>query len=254
MSTPALQTRRLTVRFGNFTAVDNVDFAVAPGARHALIGPNGAGKTTFTHALTGSVPPTAGSVLMAGADITALSQPRRVHQGLARTFQINQLFRAQSVLENVALAIFEREGKTRAFWRSAAADRRVMAEAREHLAFVNLVVFADTPVHRLAYGQQRMVEIAIALATRPRVLVLDEPAAGVPTTQSAAIFERLDALPRDLTIIFVEHDMNLVFRFAERITVLVGGRVLTEGTPAEISADERVRAVYLGRRGHDHAA
>jgi branched-chain amino acid transport system ATP-binding protein len=254
MTTPALQTRGLTVRFGNFTAVDAVDFAVAPGARHALIGPNGAGKTSFTQALTGSYRPAAGQVLMNGQDITALSQPRRVHQGLARTFQINQLFRTQSVLENVALAIFERERKTRAFWRSAVGDRQVMAEAREHLAFVNLVPFDDDPVHRLAYGQQRLVEIAIALAMKPRVLVLDEPAAGVPTTQSAAIFERLDALPRDLTIIFVEHDMNLVFRFAERITVLVGGKVLTEGSPAEISANERVREVYLGRRGHGHAA
>ncbi len=254
MTTPALQTRGLTVRFGHFTAVDNVDFAVAPGARHALIGPNGAGKTSFTHALTGSYRASAGQVLMGSENITALSQPHRVHKGLARTFQINQLFRAQSVLENVALAVFERERKTRAFWRSAAGDRRVMAEAREHLAFVNLAQFEAEPVHRLAYGQQRMVEIAIALAMKPRVLVLDEPAAGVPTTQSAAIFERLDALPRDLTIIFVEHDMNLVFRFAERITVLVGGRVLTEGTPAEISANEQVRAVYLGRRGHEHAA
>jgi branched-chain amino acid transport system ATP-binding protein len=254
MTTPALETSGLSVRFGAFTAVDGVDFAVMPGARHALIGPNGAGKTTFTNALAGSIRPTGGSVKMDGQDITALSQPGRVRQGLARTFQINQLFRAQTVLENVALAIFERERATRAFWRSAAGDRRVMEEARGHLAFVNLLPSADEPVHRLAYGRQRMLEIAIALATRPRVLILDEPAAGVPTTESAAIFERLDALPRALTIIFVEHDMNLVFRFAERITVLVGGRVLVEGRPAEISSDEQVRAVYLGRRGHDHAA
>ena len=252
--TPAIRTEGLTVRFGNYVAVDGVDFAMAPGARHALIGPNGAGKTSFVHALTGGVPVAAGRLELGGEDITGLPQARRVHRGLARTFQINQLFQAQTALENVALAVFEREGRTRAFWRSAAADRRVLDEARTHLGFVNLAELAGEPVHRLAYGQQRMVEIAIGLATRPRVLILDEPAAGVPTTQSAAIFERLEALPRDVAILFVEHDMNLVFRFAERITVLVGGRVLTEGTPGEISADDQVRAIYLGRRGHGHAA
>jgi len=249
MSVPGLQTSGVVVKFGNFTAVDGVDFAVAPGARHALIGPNGAGKTTFVHVLTGSIAPTRGTVALHGADVTALPERLRVRRGLARTYQINKLFAARTVLENVALAIFEREGKTRSFWSSAAGDRPVMAEAREHLAFVNLLPDADLPVHLLAYGQQRMVEIAIALATRPRVLVLDEPAAGVPAAQSEAIFERMQALPKALTIVFIEHDMNLVFRFAERITVLVGGRVLTEGTPAEISADPRVRAVYLGRRG-----
>ena len=253
MTPPALQTRGLEVKFGNFTAVGGVDLAVAPGARHALIGPNGAGKTTFVHSLTGSVRPTAGSVLVGGEDFTHLPQAHRVRRGLSRTFQINQLFRSQTVQQNVALAIFERDRKSAAFWRSAAADRRVADEARTHLDFVNLLPFAATPVHSLAYGQQRMIEIAIALATRPRVLILDEPAAGVPAQQSEAIFERMQALPRDLTILFVEHDMNLVFRFAERITVLVGGRVLTEGTPDEIRADERVRTVYLGRRGH-HAA
>ena len=251
---PALQTKGLSVSFGQFTAVDDVNFSVAPGARHALIGPNGAGKTTFAHTLTGRVRPTGGSVLVAGEDVTAMPEQKRVRRGLARTFQINQLFRSQSALENVALAVFERERKTRSFWSSAAGDRRVMDEARAHLAFVNLSKFTDVPVARLAYGQQRMVEIAIALATSPRVLILDEPAAGVPTTESEVIFERMEALPDDMTIIFVEHDMNLVFRFAQRITVLVSGRVLTEGTPNEIRTDERVRAVYLGRRGHHGTA
>ena len=252
--TAALQSRGLDVRFKSFVAVGGVDLSVMPGARHALIGPNGAGKTTLVHALTGAVRPTGGTVSLAGRDITSLSQPGRVRAGLSRTFQINQLFRAEPALANVALAVFERERATRAFWRSAAGNRRVLDEAREHLRFVNMADAADTPVSLLPYGRQRMVEIAVALATRPRVLILDEPAAGVPTTESTLIFERLDALPRDLTIIFVEHDMNLVFRFAERITVLVGGRVLTEGTPREIAADERVREVYLGRRGHAHAA
>ena len=230
-----------------------MDLSISPGARHALIGPNGAGKTTLTNLLTGSLRPTEGTVLVDGQDYTGLTQAQRVRRGVSRTYQINQLFRSQTVQQNVALAIFERDRATAAFWRSAAGDRRVAAEARQHLAFVNLLPFADAPVHSLAYGQQRMIEIAIALATRPRVLILDEPAAGVPSQQSEAILERMRALPRELTIVFVEHDMGLVFRFAERITVLVGGRVLTEGTPDEIRGDERVRTVYLGRRGH-HAA
>jgi branched-chain amino acid transport system ATP-binding protein len=253
MSTPVLQTRDLTVAFGGFAAVSGVDLAIAPGARHALIGPNGAGKTTLVHALTGSIAPTRGTIAVGGEDFTTLSESHRVRRGLARTYQISQLFRALSARDNVVLAIFEREGKTRSFWSSAARDKAAIEEAESHLAFANLADVADTPAHLLPYGQQRLMEIAIALATRPRVLLLDEPAAGVPSAHSQAIFERIHALPKDLTVLFVEHDMKLVFRFAERITVLVGGRVLTEGTPAEISADPRVREVYLGRRA-SHAA
>lgn len=252
--TPAIETDGLTLRYGHFTAVGDVSLRVEAGARHALIGPNGAGKTSLVHALTGNVPATAGRIRVVGQDVTALSQAERVRRGLARTFQINQLFRGLTVMENVSLAILERERKTRRFWRSFAADRAVAEEAREHLAFAHLQDLADRPVRSLPYGSQRLVEIAIALATRPRVLVLDEPAAGVPAAQSESIFERINALPRDLTLLFVEHDMGLVFRFAERITVLVGGRIMTEGTPAEIQADDRVREVYLGRRGHHGAA
>jgi branched-chain amino acid transport system ATP-binding protein len=154
----------------------------------------------------------------------------------------------------VALAIFEREGKTRSFWTSARRDSAVMDEAEQHLAFANLTQDAGKPVHLLPYGSQRLMEIALALATRPRVLLLDEPAAGVPAAHSEAVFERIQALPRDLAILFVEHDMGIVFRFAERITVLVGGRVLTDGTPSEISADARVREVYLGRKARHAVA
>jgi branched-chain amino acid transport system ATP-binding protein len=250
----AVETDGLTVRFGHFTAVGDVSLAIAAGARHALIGPNGAGKTTLVHALTGGIAASAGRIRIAGRDVTSMRESARVRLGLARTYQINQLFRGLTVLENVALAIFEREQKTRAFWRRAARDSAVTDEARAHLGFVNLADDAARPVHALPYGKQRLLEIAVALATQPRVLVLDEPAAGVPAAQSEAIFERIHALPRDLTLLFVEHDMNLVFRFAERITVLVAGRVLTEGTPAEISANEKVREVYLGRRGHHAAA
>jgi branched-chain amino acid transport system ATP-binding protein len=254
MTAPALETHGLTVRFGGFTAVDNVDLAIAPGARHALIGPNGAGKTTLVHALTGSITPTAGRVSVLGEDVTGLPERKRVNRGLVRTYQITQLFRGLSARDNVALAIFEREGKTRSFWSSARADSAVMDEAEQHLAFANLKDDADKPVHLLPYGSQRLMEIAIALATRPRVLLLDEPAAGVPAARSEAVFERIETLPNDLTILFVEHDMNLVFRFAQRITVMVGGRVLTEGAPAEISANEQVRAVYLGRKSRHAAA
>jgi branched-chain amino acid transport system ATP-binding protein len=252
--TPALEASGVGVRFGDFTALDQVDLAIAPGARHALIGPNGAGKTTLVGVLTGALRPTSGQVRLDGTDITRLPQRHRVRRGLARTNQLNQLFRGLTALDNVALAIFERDGKTKAFWRSAAADHGVLDEARVHLDFVNLAAQAATPVHLLPYGQQRLLEIAIALATRPRILVLDEPAAGVPAADSEAVFARLEALPSDLTIIFVEHDMGLVFRFARRITVLVAGRVLTEGTPAEISGDPRVREIYLGRRDHHAAA
>ena len=175
-------------------------------------------------------------------------------KGLARTFQISQLFLGLTALENVLLAVLERDGKASAFWRSVAHDKHSMGEARQYLAFVNLLSVADRQVQTLPYGSQRLIEIAIALATRPRILVLDEPAAGVPNAESEAIFERIRALPGDLTFLFIEHDMRLVFRFSDRITVLVGGRVLTDGTPQEIMDDPRVREIYLGRRGHHVAA
>jgi len=250
----ALRTDGLTVRFGGFTAVNNVSLSITAGSRHALIGPNGAGKTTLVHTLTGGIRPSSGRVLLDGGDISDSSEYQRVRRGLARTYQINQLFAGLSVVDNVALAINERERKSAVFWRRAARDSAVADEARSHLGFVNLADHAHRLVRELPYGAQRLLEIAIALATRPRVLVLDEPAAGVPAMQSEAIFERLSALPHDLTLVFVEHDMNLVFRFAERITVLAAGEVLAEGAPAEISADPNVRAAYLGRRGHHAAA
>ncbi|MET4245360.1 ABC transporter ATP-binding protein [Bradyrhizobium sp. RT10b] len=245
----AIETRDLSIRFGHFAAVSGVSLAIAAGSRHALIGPNGAGKTTLVHALTGGVAASSGMILISGDDVTRLGESARVRRGLSRTYQINQLFRGLSVLDNVVLAVLERKQLTRVFWRRAAHDNATIEEAREHLAFVNLIAHADRPVHELPYGLQRLLEIAVALAAGPRILVLDEPAAGVPAAQSEAIFERIHALPRDLTLLFVEHDMNLVFRFADRITVLVEGRIITEGTPAEISGNERVREVYLGRRG-----
>jgi branched-chain amino acid transport system ATP-binding protein len=252
--TAALSTSGLQVRFGRFKAVDGVSLAVEAGARHALIGPNGAGKTTLVHALTGSIAPSEGSIRLDGQDVTRLSERGRVRKGLARTFQINQLFRGLTVLENVVLAVLERQGKASRMWRSAHRDRIAVEEARQHLSLVNLLPVADREVRSLPYGSQRLLEIAIALATRPRILVLDEPAAGVPAAESEAIFERIRALPGDLTVLFIEHDMGLVFRFAERVTVLVAGRILTEGTPREVSRDVRVQDVYLGRGARAHAA
>lgn len=251
--TAALSTKGLSVHFGAFRAVDGVDLVVRPGARHALIGPNGAGKTTLVHALTGSVAATRGAVAIFGEEVTGRAEKDRVRRGLARTFQINQLFRGLSVLDNVLLAVMERERKTAVFWRPAARDKTVYDEARAHLAFVNLLPQAGRIVRDLPYGSQRLLEIAIALATRPRILILDEPAAGVPASESHAIFERIHALPQDLTLLFIEHDMGLVFRFAERISVMVAGRILLEGAPAEISGNETVKEIYLGRRA-GHAA
>lgn len=254
MTTYAIDTNQLTLSFGNFVAVNNVTLQIPAGARHAIIGPNGAGKTSFVQALTGTVAATGGSVSICGVDVTRMSQAERVHQGLARTYQINQLFVGLTVLENVLMALIERERKAAVFWRPLSSQKQAIEEAHELLKFVQLEAHADATVASLPYGMRRLIEIAIALATRPRVLILDEPAAGVPTTQSEQIFERISALPKDVTLLFIEHDMNLVFRFAERISVLVAGQILTEGTPAEISADERVREVYLGRRGHHVAA
>ena len=254
MADTAFETNLLTLRYGNFTALDQVSLKVPIGARHAIIGPNGAGKTSFVSALTGSAKATSGHIILNGQDVTRQSQSQRVRRGMARTFQINQLFTGLTVLENIQMALIERDAISHVFWGPIGSRKRLEEEARELLTLVQLETHERSPVASLAYGQRRLVEIAIALATRPRVLVLDEPAAGVPAAQSELIFERISALPKDMTLVFIEHDMNLVFRFAERITVLVSGRVMTEGTPAEIRADERVREVYLGRqRQHDHA-
>ncbi|CAM5219544.1 ABC-type branched-subunit amino acid transport system ATPase component OS=Castellaniella defragrans OX=75697 GN=HNR28_001879 PE=4 SV=1 [Castellaniella defragrans] len=242
----AIETHELTLKFGQFTAVDGVSLIVREGARHAIIGPNGAGKSSLVAALTGALPATSGQVRIHGTDVSRLSQTQRVHAGLARTFQINQLFTGLSVVDNIRLALFERDRTSRVFWRSAATYSATTEEAHALLDLVDMKPLADRPIASLAYGQQRLVEIAIALAVRPRVLILDEPAAGVPSTQSQLIFERISALPKEVTLIFIEHDMNLVFRFAERISVLVSGQLLTEGTPDEIRSDALVRRVYLG--------
>ena len=242
----ALETQKLCKSFGALTVAENIDFRLEPGARHALIGPNGAGKTTFVNMLTGRIPPSSGRILLGGQDITKTGQAARVRLGLGRTFQITTLFRDLPVLDNVALGIAERDGVARRMWKPASRHGEIKDEAMQVLGTLGLADDARTPVQDLPYGRQRLVEIAIALGLKPKVLLLDEPAAGVPRQDSGRILEVLAALPSDIAILIIEHDMDLVFRFAQRITVLVQGQVLVEGTPQEIAADARVRSVYLG--------
>jgi branched-chain amino acid transport system ATP-binding protein len=244
--TAALEIKNLNKSFGALPVARDIALALPKGARHALIGPNGAGKTTLVNLITGVLRPSAGQILVDGDDITALPQAARTRRGIARTFQINQLFRGLTVLENVYLAVAERRRASHRVWRPAGAEREVIDEALDQLEALRLADDALRPVRELPYGRQRLVEIAIALAQRPRILLLDEPAAGVPSSESHLILDAVGALDPDIAILIIEHDMEVVFRFASRITVLVAGAVLTEGPPQEIRADERVRAVYLG--------
>lgn len=243
-----LTTARLCKNFGGLVVADAIDFRIDEGARHALIGPNGAGKTTFVNLASGALRPSSGAIMLAGEDITDLTQAERVKRGLVRTFQINALFRRLSVLENVTLAIAERLGIAGDFVRPAGHHRAAIDEAYALLEQLGLADEALKPVSDLAYGRQRMTEIAIALGLKPKVLLLDEPAAGVPTGEVATIIEIIERLPTDIAVLLIEHDMDLVFRIAGHITVLVSGRVLIEGTPEVIAADPKVRQVYLGER------
>jgi branched-chain amino acid transport system ATP-binding protein len=246
--TPSLETRGLCKSFGALVVAQNIDFRLAPGDRHALIGPNGAGKTTFVNMLTGALAPSAGRIFLNGQDVTRTNQSTRVRAGLGRTFQVTTLFRNLPVLDNVALGIAERTGVARRMWRSASSYREITEEARSLLAALGLADDAAVRVADLPYGKQRLVEIAIALGLKPKVLLLDEPAAGVPSSESERILQTLENLPSDIAILIIEHDMDLVFRFARRITVLVQGAVLVEGTPEEIARDKRVHQVYLGEQ------
>ncbi len=250
LETPALETTGLRKNFGALAVANDINFRLELGARHALIGPNGAGKTTFINLITGRLTPSAGRILLGGSDITGLSQAGRVKRGLGRTFQINTLFKGLSVLENVCLAVSERKGVAGDIFRRVGKGAGVAEEGYELLKRLRLGDDALLPVKELPYGKQRLVEIAIALGLNPSVLLLDEPAAGVPSAESSIILEIIDQLPKEIAILIIEHDMDLVFRFAKRITVLVQGAVLVEGTPAEISGDARVREVYLGERHH----
>ena len=249
--TPALETRGLARRFGGIIATDNVSFRLERGARHAPIGPNGAGKTTFINLLTGVLPPSAGQVFLEGADVTRLSPDRRVLRGLARTFQINQLFASTTPAETIAAAVSERLRRGRTWWRSLGGMRAIEAEVETIAGRFGLADVLETRVTQLAYGKQRLLEIAVAFASQPRVLLLDEPAAGVPEAERRELLDIVAALPRDVSVLLIEHDMDLVFSFAERISVLVNGALFAEGNVEEIAGDPRVRAVYLGEDEHD---
>jgi branched-chain amino acid transport system ATP-binding protein len=242
----ALRAVGLRKSFGAFKANDGVDLTLPRGARHALIGPNGAGKTTLIHLLSGRLQPSSGEVFLGSERVTALPEHARVRRGMARTFQINALFAGLSVFESVLLGVCEHRGQAGRWYTRLS---RLEAEQREAWSLLDqLRLSADAAVlaSNLPYGKRRLLELGLALATRPRILLLDEPASGIPAAESREMFEVIAALPRDVTLLFIEHDMGLVFRFADRISVLVAGRVLCEGTPDEISKDARVREVYLG--------
>jgi len=246
MSAVVLETRHLVKRFGGITATDHVNLQITQGARHALIGPNGAGKTTLINQLTGVLPPSEGQVLLRGQDITALAPHKRVALGLVRTFQINQLFATLTPLQSLALAVSSRRNAAQRWWRPLGHDADVALECEQLLQQFRLAEHADRLTRELPYGKRRLLEIALAVAQKPSVLLLDEPAAGVPGAERQDILDTVAALPADVSVVLIEHDMDLVFSFATRMTVLVNGAVLTEGTPDEIAHDDRVRAVYLG--------
>ena len=247
---PVLQTSGLTKQFGGITAANEVSLSVEKGARHALIGPNGAGKTTVINLLTGVLRPTAGRIALEGQDITDLEAHKRVQLGIARTFQINQLFADLTPLETIGLAVSERMKLGRDWWRLVGSKSIVVEELVEILDRFGLADVMDERTGNLPYGKQRLLEIALAIACRPRVLLLDEPAAGVPEAERHDILDAVAALPKDVTVLLIEHDMDIVFSFADRISVLVNGALFVEGPPEEVAADPRVKAVYLGEEAH----
>ena len=250
MSTSALSTRGLDKSFGSLVVASDIELDLPPGERYALIGPNGAGKTTLINLITGMLKPDKGQIFLGGDEITMLKPEERVKCGLVRTFQINTLFPHLSALEAVTLAVCERRGDAGTWWRSLPAYGDAIEEAYAILLSLRLAASCHQPTRELAYGQQRLLEIALALATNPKVLLLDEPAAGVPQQESAELFSVIAGLSQEIAVLFIEHDMNVVFRFAHRIIVMAAGRILLQGTPKEIAADARVREVYLGRARH----
>jgi branched-chain amino acid transport system ATP-binding protein len=247
---PALQTFGLDKRFGGIVAANDVSLNVQKGARHALIGPNGAGKTTLVNLLSGLLHPTSGRILLDGKEITHLRPHKRVKLGLTRTFQINQLFFDLTPLETVALAVSERQGLGGDWWRLLGKRHALVTEVVSILERFGLADVMEERTVTLPYGKQRLLEIALAIASQPSVLLLDEPAAGVPEDERQAILAIVDALPSDVTVLLIEHDMDLVFKFATFISVLVNGALFVQGTPEEIARDRRVREVYLGEAAH----
>ena len=243
---PILETVRLEKRFGGIVAAHDVSLAIEQGARHALIGPNGAGKTTVINLLTGVLTPTAGSILLDGRDITTLLPHERVRLGMARTFQINQLFLELTPLETIGLAVSERLGSGSDWWRVVGSKPAVTEEIVEIVERFRLADVMHERTAILPYGKQRLLEIALAFACRPQLLLLDEPAAGVPDAERHELLATIAALPEEVTVLLIEHDMDIVFSFADRISVLVNGGLFLDGLPEEVARDPRVKAVYLG--------
>ena len=249
MSERLLETKQIRKSFGALVATDGVDFDVREGETHAVIGPNGAGKTTFIKQLSGELRPDEGQVRFAGEDITSLAAHKRTRKGLARSFQITSIYRDFSALDNVALAVQARAGHSFRFWRAAREDPALTGPASRILEKIGLEKRKDILAANLSHGEQRQLEIAMALATQPRLLLLDEPVAGMGTDESQRMVELLSALKGEKTIVLVEHDMDAVFTLADRISVLVYGRIIATGTPAEIRANPEVRSSYLGEDG-----
>lgn len=245
-----LETINLQKRFGGLAVTRDLSLKVETGARHALIGPNGAGKTTVINLLTGVLAPDSGRILLEGQDIVHLPVHKRVLRGLSRTFQINQLYPELTPMETVGLAVSERKGHGGDWWRAMGSRRDVNEEIAGILKQFHLVDVMNEPTSTLPYGKQRLLEIATAIASKPRMLLLDEPAAGVPESERHDILAAVANLPRDVTVLLIEHDMDLVFSFADRISVLVNGAMLTEGPPDVVARDPQVKAVYLGE-AHD---
>jgi ABC-type branched-subunit amino acid transport system ATPase component len=249
-----LSTRNVNKSFGSLVVAQDIALELPKGVRYALIGPNGAGKTTLINLLTGMLRPDSGEIFLGGDEITGLPPHQRVRKGLVRTFQINTLFPQLTALESVTLSVLEREGNAHNWWRGLTRFGAAADEAHAILQSLRLEGVADRATREMAYGQQRLLEIALALATKPRVLLLDEPAAGVPKEESAELFGVISNLSSELTVLFIEHDMDVVFRFASRIIVMVGGRILVQGTPDEVGRDPTVREVYLGKGARARAA
>jgi branched-chain amino acid transport system ATP-binding protein len=253
MSEIVLKTQGLIKRFGGITATDNVSLNVVRGARHALIGPNGAGKTTLINLMTGVLEPTEGRITLEGEDITQLAPHQRVRRGMVRTFQINQLFNTMTPLETLAMVVSQQRGLGGRWWQALGRSTAVTERCTQLLEQFHLTDAMNQRTEHLAYGKRRLLEIAIALACEPRVLLLDEPVAGVPAGEREELLQTVAALPADVSVLLIEHDMDLVFDFAKWITVLVNGAVLTEGTPDQIASDPQVKAVYLGHGQEAHA-
>jgi branched-chain amino acid transport system ATP-binding protein len=252
MSETVLGAEGLYKSYGAFAVTKNLSFALERGARHALIGPNGAGKTTFVGLLSGALFPESGRITLMGHDITRIPPAQRVKRGLVRSFQVNNLFRGLTVLENVYLAVSEQRGASGSMMGYGGRRRDILAKSEEVLARLGLADDRHRALKEIPYGHQRLVEIAIALSLEPRVLLLDEPTAGVPNSELGRLFDAIESLPDGLTMMLIEHDMQTVMRFATAISVMVEGTILMSGPPADVMASEEVRVIYLGKMRDGH--